>query len=213
MLKALAFHLQQKVYFEKLSLDKFTIQENPRRLKFIYQKKPYYYHLEKNICVQDIELNAEQLGSPDKTKILEIKKHNLTLIDTNSLQKTQLTTDGKLYYDYASSPETNTRAITQRLEGHKLEPIAIWSPDSQKIVTHKLDQRRVRPLYLLQNSPSKGHRPIAHKYKMSFSGDANLPLAELTIIDVKTKNILTVQVEPLLSPYLTPLEFQWVLVE
>src|SRR5207244_1313442 len=98
-------------------------------------------------------------------------------------QDVQLTKDGEPYYNYASSPETNTYAVTQRLEGIVSAPIAIWSPDSCKIITHKLDQRKVNPLFLLQNSPDQGQRPELHSYRMSFSGDDNLPLAELVVVD------------------------------
>jgi dipeptidyl-peptidase 4 len=73
-----------------------------------------------------------------------------------------------------------------------------------------LDQRNVKELYLLQNAPKNGHRPILHKYRMSFSGDAILPTAELQIIDVQTKSIQLVLTDSLLSPYLSPIELNWV---
>jgi dipeptidyl-peptidase 4 len=89
-------------------------------------------------------------------------------------------------------------------------PVALWSPDSSKIITHKLDQRHVDKLFLLQNAPENSQRPKLHPYRMSFSGDENLPLAELIVIDVKNKSISPLKIEPFLSPYLTPLEYKWV---
>ena len=31
-----------------------------------------------------------------------------------------------------------------------MPPVALWSPDSKRLITHKLDQREVLPLHLLQ---------------------------------------------------------------
>jgi hypothetical protein len=73
-----------------------------------------------------------------------------------------------------------------------------------------LDQRDVHELFILQNAPKDSQRPKLHNYRMSFSGDDNLSLAELMIIDVSTKSISPVKTDPLLSPYLTPIEFKWV---
>ncbi len=153
---------------------------------------------------------ANYLISPDKNWDLKIENHNIILTDLLRHQHFQLTTEGKPYYDYATSPETNTHAITDRLEKVISTPVAIWSPDSHKIITHKLDQQKVKNLFLLQNAPSNSQRPIMHDYRMSFSVDAHLPLAELVIINVLTKTITPLKTEPLLSPYLTPIEFKWV---
>lgn len=158
----------------------------------------------------EADIFPQKLMSPDKSLALSVKNYNLVLTDVASNLDFQLTNDGDYYYDYASSPETNTHAIAYRLEGEVSAPIAIWSPDSLKIITHKLDQRKVKTLSLLQNAPEGCQRPDLHNYRMSFSGDADLPLAELIIIDAATKIVTSLQAEPFLSPYLTPIEFKWV---
>ena len=89
-------------------------------------------------------------------------------------------------------------------------PLAIWSHDSRKIVTHRLDQRAVNSLFLLQSSPNGSQRPQLHSYRMSFSGDTNLPLVQMLIINISTKQIIPLKTEQFLSPYLTPIEFKWV---
>ncbi len=210
LVNTLSSQIKQNVDPGKLTLDKFTIQENPLRLCFPYDNYNWYFSFEDRNCVKDTEINTEYLISPDKNWILWIKNHNLLIKDLIHHEDFHLTTDGKHYYDYASSPETNTRAVTQRLEKTKLPPIALWSPDSNKIITHKLDQRNVEELFLLQNAPEGRQRPKLHSYRMSFSGDENLPLAELIVVDINNKTITPLKTEALLSPYLTPLEFKWV---
>lgn len=208
LLGSLSKQVQQKVDFSDLPLDKFSITQDLERLCFSYQKSQWYFDLKQHICVQNKRVKANQLASPDNKFFLELNNHNLFLVGHH--RREQLTTDGQPYYDYASSPETNTHTVTQRLEGATMPPVAIWSPDSSRLVTHKLDQRQVQPLHLLQNSPKDSQRPVVHSYRMSFSGDAHLPLAELIIVDTTTKSIVSLKTEAFLSPYLTPLEFKWV---
>ncbi len=193
-----------------IPLDRFSMKENPLRLCFFYEKDEWHYDIGKNTLRKYEKISLDKLKSPDNNWAFWLKDHNIFLTDLKHQQDYQLTTDGKQYYDYASSPETNTRAITQRLESSVLPPIAVWSRDSRKIVTHKLDQRLVKTLHLLQNAPEDSKRPVLHSYRMSFSGDENLPLAELIVVNVLNKTVIPLKMEPLLSPYLTPIEFKWV---
>ncbi|MBV9575555.1 MAG: hypothetical protein JO149_02905 [Gammaproteobacteria bacterium] len=61
----------------------------------------------------------------------------------------------------------------------------------------------------MQNAPAENQRPMLHQYRMSFSGDKHLLLAELLVIDIINKTITPLRTEALLAPYLTPLEFKW----
>lgn len=210
IVKTLSSHQGEEIDPEQISIDKFSVRENPRRIYFFHLKNNWCYDIEKNTCFKENEIEPYLLKSPDKNWALKTENYNLFLSDLKSQTKHQVTYDGEAYYDYASSPETNTRAITNRLEKNTPEIVAIWSSDSKKIVTHKLDQRNVKSLSLLQNAPDDSQRPIVHSYHMSFSGDTELPLASLFVLDVDKKNIIPISAEPLLSPYLTPIEFKWV---
>jgi len=210
LIKALALEVKEKFDTESLPLDRFLVQENPQRICFPWQKKNWVYDLAKKSFVEITEIKPDYLPSPDGNWALQVRNHNLFLIDMLHHQDFQLTNDGMAYHDYASSPETNTHAVTQRLNGEISSPIAIWSPDFRKIITHKLDQRKVKSLHLLQNAPTDDQRPKLHTYRMSFSGDDDLPLAELMLINVAAKTITPIKAEPLLSPYLTAIEFKWV---
>jgi dipeptidyl-peptidase-4 len=202
-------YLMQEIDWSDLPLNIFSIQENPLLLIFTYKDIQWQYDVEKN-NFESIKIYSAHLESPNKNWSCWIKNHNIFLTDIKSHHDYQLTIDGENLYDYASSPETNTRAVTQRFLVTPLPPVATWSPDSKKIITHKLDQRRVRELHLLENAPNGSQRPKIHSYRMSFSGDEHLPLAELLVIDIENKEITPLKTEPLLSPYLTPLEFKWV---
>lgn len=210
LIEILSSKLNHEVDFEDLPLDKFSVTENSLQLHFSYKKTYWTYDLLNHSCAQCLDVAPEYLASPDKNWALWIQDYNVILKDIKLKKDYQLTTDGIQNYSYASSPETNTSAITQLLEGGKPVPVALWSSDSKKIVTHKVDQREVRSLHLLQNASEESRRPIVHEYRMSFSGDSVLPCAELVVVDVASRKVTPLKTNSLLSPYLTPLEFKWV---
>lgn len=210
LLESIAEFTDSEVDPAHLILDKFSIKENPKQVQFYYQNRRLIYNFDNNKCVEEKEEKLSRLISPNKKWSLLIKNYNLFLMNLDTSQDFQLTTDGEKYYDYASSPETNTRTVSEHLEGVVPNPVGIWSPASDKIVTHKLDQRKVSSLYLLQNSPENKQRPVLHAYRMSFAGDTNIPLEELIIIHADNKKTIHVKTEPLLAPFLTPIELKWI---
>lgn len=201
-----------KYHFEENSelLTNLSIkEENTTNLEFCYKRNQWVFVIENKELKKTGEAK-NYLLSPDKKWGLETENNNLFLIKTEEKESHQITNDGEEYYNYATSPETNTCTVSNRIANKSCLPVAAWSPNSKKLVTHKLDQRHVTDLYLLQNVPKDSFRPKLHKYKMSFSGDKIQPLAELQIIDIESKAIIPVKTDALLSPYLTAIEFEWV---
>lgn len=193
----------------ELSPQKFNLENEGQALCLRYGGYRWLFSLDGDFITKEIEIN-HVLVSPDQSKMIKVESHNLVLINAKDGSQEVLTQDGQPYYDYASSPETNTRIISDKLARIVRPPVAIWSNDSTKFITHKLDQRDVEKLYLLESAPEGKQRPILHEYRMSFSGDKHLPQATLVIFDVVNKMVVHVKREPTLSPYLTPIEYDWV---
>jgi len=123
----------------------------------------------------------------------------------------RLTADGTADRSYAASPDTNLQAVTQRIQGLATPPVAAWSPDGRQLVTHRLDQREVGLLPLVQSCPGDGStRPVVHHLHMPLPGDAVIGRAELLIIEAATGRILPIEADPLPVPFLSPLELGWV---
>jgi len=120
----------------------------------------------------------------------------------------RLTDDGEPYYDYSAEPEGRTTAILEQRMGIKKPPSALWSPNSKKVLTARLDQREVGEFHLVQGVPTEGHRPVHYSYRMAIPGDENVPLAEMVIIDVPSGNRTAVDFEPLNAIYATPFAFK-----
>lgn len=145
-----------------------------------------------------------ELLAPDGRQVLFVKDHNLRVRALDTGESRALTVDGDKDRSYSALPESNTLEITMRRQGKRIPPIGIFSPDGSRFATYRLDQSRVKPLWLLQNVPQDGSvRPILHEYRYPFPGD-ELPTAQLLIIDVATGRSVTVDYPALMAPYVGP---------
>ena len=165
-------------------------------IEFVREGKAVRFEIEKTRWICDLTgyacTKAEtpapvaegELLSPDGRWAAFVKDHDLYVRPAAGGAEVRLTSDGEPFYDYAVEAEQSTRAVTERLSGKKPAPLLLWSPDSRRILTHKLDQRKVESLYLVQSVPPKGSRPLLHPYRYALVGDKNLPLAEHVVFDV-----------------------------
>lgn len=143
--------------------------------------------------------------SPDGRWAAFLRGQDLYVRPTEGGAEIRLTADGEPYYAYAVETEQSTSAVTARLSGRTPRPILRWSPDSRKILTHRLDQRKVEPLHLLQSVPPKGYRPLLHAYRYALPGDSNLPLAEWFIFDIEKRTKIAIKNDPLPLDFVSPL--------
>jgi dipeptidyl aminopeptidase/acylaminoacyl peptidase len=184
----------------RLPFKRIAFSEDRGKLHFDADERHWECDLATYECVA-IERSAlpgdDALRSPDGRWDAFARDHNLWVRAVESGEERQLTHDGEPYYDYASRPEGRTTAVTERVTGKRTPPSAVWSPDGRKLVTHRLDQRQVRELHLLQAVNADGARPKLHSYRMPLPGDEQVAQAELLIVDVASGALTPVQAEPL----------------
>ncbi|HWQ63983.1 MAG TPA: DPP IV N-terminal domain-containing protein [Methanospirillum sp.] len=146
------------------------------------------YHL------SDITLPAAVragLPSPDQHYIAYINESNLALYDTMTGVSSQLTTDGVPDYFYAKRSDTVRYTVTEARLNSSPIPYLVWSPDSTKIRTFKVDQRNVSQYYLVQNVPENGSvKPILYSYKFATPGDTSVPEYEPVTINISTRQVV-----------------------
>ncbi len=131
------------------------------------------------------------------------RRNNLHLYDLKNGISSRITKDGSAGNAYASRIEGDTYFIRHKLEGHT-EPAGVeWSPDSRYFFTYRLDQREVKPLYLLQNVPPEGMRPVLHEYRYAFPGEP-VPLCTYYVGSTETGAVRQVQISPAEVPFLSP---------
>lgn len=151
-------------------------------------------HRVSNLQIPDDVQNG--VPSPDNQGIAYVNGSNLWLYDIQSGKRIQLTTDGIDDYFYGKRSDTVRYPVSEKVSNETPEAYLSWSPDSSKIMTFRVDQRNVSELWLLQNSPSTGERPIPYAYRYANPGDESVPLYEPVSIDRKTKKLTKMDYKP-----------------
>ena len=210
---SLSKFLNKPISSSFLPIKSIQFSDEKKQILFAYNRLKYICDLD-TYEIRKLEEPSkdkpEELISPDEKWVLFNKEHDLYLRSIITNETFRLTFDGEKYYEYAISPECNTHTISDRLGKKPLRPIALWSPDSRKIVTIKIDQRRVKDLHLLQTVPSDGSsRPILHSYKYALPHDKEIPMGEIVILDVEKKSKITAKHDLFPISYWSFIEYNW----
>lgn len=148
--------------------------------------------------------------SPDGRWAVLVRDHNLYLRDTATDEERQLTTDGVEAYAYGGmTDQTSGRVMCENL-GFTMPAMVVWSPDSTRFVTHRLDQRDVELMHLLRSSPFDGGRPKLMSYRYALVGDENLATADFFVFDAATGESVQAKCEPIFMPFVPAIDYGWV---
>jgi hypothetical protein len=151
----------------------------------------------------DDDVGECEVPSPDGALVLFARDHNLHVRERQgpcSGQPRALTSDGEQHHGYGSP--TGATLVTlarkhsdgaQATNTTVARPAAIWSPDSRKVLTSRVDERGTGEYHLIQSAPEDGTaRPKLWSYKYSLPGDP-IPPAILLVVDVASGT--TVQID------------------
>jgi len=137
------------------------------------------------------------LVSPDGQKAVFLRDNNLYLHNLATGDEYPLTTDGTDDYFYGRTSDTTLAPVSAQRSGEPVTPYAQWSPDSSRILTFRVDQREVLPLYLVQDVPEDGSlRPKAYTFRYSMPGESSVAMYEPVTIDTESRRITRVRYEP-----------------
>lgn len=210
MAKALSLATGARYVHSQLPFDEFQFTRDDGAVEFRVDETAWRCDLSTYQCVQvdpDRLARPGELPSPDGRWAARVEEHDLYIRCLHSGEEHRLTFDGEPYYDYATAPEARTTGVTDRLAKKPLPPVAVWSPDSRRLVTHRLDQRQVADLHLVQSVlPDGGWRPRLHSYRYAMPGDEHVPLASLVVFDITRRTRVDIAAHPLLAPARTPVE-------
>jgi dipeptidyl aminopeptidase/acylaminoacyl peptidase len=135
--------------------------------------------------------------SPDGGRCAFAREGNLYVRDVQSGEEFALTTDGANNRPYATplpSP-LDSAGITSRDPSPRTP--ALWSPDSRRLLSFRIDAAGAGEYHLVQSTPLNGScRPLLHSYAYPLPGDEVVPLAELFVFDVAERTSRRVQIEP-----------------
>ncbi|HUZ03351.1 MAG TPA: DPP IV N-terminal domain-containing protein, partial [Thermomicrobiaceae bacterium] len=138
-------------------------------------------------CRRETEDQVEGTASPDGRWAVSVADHNLQLRSVATGEVRVLTDDGNADHAYATPIPSPLEAAGIPSSGGPPAPSVIWSPDSRRLVSYRIDARPAGQFHLVQSTPLNGSlRPVPHSYAYPLPGDEDVPLAEFLICDAET---------------------------
>jgi dipeptidyl-peptidase 4 len=122
--------------------------------------------------------------SPDGRRAAYIRDHDLWVRELATGEDVRLTTDGAPHHGYAADHQGWRQTRT---------PVLLWSPDSRRIATYRLDERGVRDAHLLRMAEPL---PELQTWKYAVPGDTVVPMLERVVIHVDERRVVRLDTPP-----------------
>lgn len=146
-----------------------------------------------------------QAFSPNGKYSAYVKKYNLYIKDLTTGEEIQLSKDGVKDYGYGILAGTSQMNATLEKNSMKAPPAVLWSPDGNKILTHRTDERKSKEFQLLHSAVKYGEIHKAYSYKTALPGE-EVPQAEFVVYDIETRIETRLELETMdISLFGTPL--------
>lgn len=189
------------------SLDESSLDLELRTVEFTVEEQRFRCHWEKYACASlpVSVLPPATSRSPDGRFRLSREGYDLRLYDDARGRSTRLTDDGSADQYYGANVFLERDNALQ--SAHEL-PV-VWSPDSRRAATIRLNVAGVGRTAVLQEAGAGGNpRPRASSFRFPMLGDERLPLAELVLVDAHEGDIRVIASEPWPLPSAAPFNEQ-----
>jgi len=133
-----------------------------------------------------IDPDIAALYSPDGRYACFVRGDDLWLHDRLTATQRPLTVDGAAHCSYGQQSQTCLAAIAYR---RRPSPVGLWSADSQWLLTHRIDERCVPEMTLVQHAPAGAKAPISHTVKVALPGEA-LPEARYVAFHIASRRMV-----------------------
>jgi len=178
-----------------LPFSEITVHQGRDVIGFMAFNRTWQFNLRSsqiNEVPAGLEAGPGESLSPDGRFAAFVRDHNLCIRDTKTGEKYQLTGNGSKDYAYAERSETVSHPVSQARLNVTPNPYAVWSPDSRRIASFRMDQRNVTQLHLLQYVPDNDSRPTLWTYRFAMPDDSQVPMYEPIVVDVLLKKVVPV---------------------
>ncbi|GAA0397566.1 S9 family peptidase [Brevundimonas terrae] len=133
--------------------------------------------------------------SPDGRWRAEVRNGDLFIVSVADGSERRLTQDGATS-PYAT-PLINLKTMAaQGTSQPETAPMVIWSPDSRRIATYRINRSAARHLSLVQSSPKDGGPPRVLDYIYPLTGDTDIPTSEGLIFEIESGQRTAMQTPP-----------------
>ena len=170
-----------------LPFNSFRYVEDGAAIEFSVEEERWRCTLDDYACEGPLDPHPSvenSIESPDGRYAAYIDEHDLWVRDLENDEDIQLTGDGEERYGYAKDSQGWRRTDT---------PVLVWSPDSRRIATYRLDEREVKDMHLIRTAEP---RPELESWPYGLPGDEHLPMHERVVVDVENREVVALDLEP-----------------
>jgi len=186
--EALSKALGKPFKASELPFDDFKFVDDGKAVTFSIGEKIWKCDLSAYRCqpVKGALKDHLESPSPDGRWIAFVRDYNLFVRSVDTEAEVQLTFDGTKDYFYSVPLPSPRLMVRQGTEKVRQQIIALWSPDSKRLFTFRMDVRGVPKMYLVQAIPPKGVRPKLFTFTYPLPGEINVPHGEGIVFEIET---------------------------
>lgn len=135
--------------------------------------------------------------APDSSAVIFTRNYNLYWMDKANYLKAvkneedstivehQLTKDGVKFYAYGNDGDGENNEEVLKKDKKRRRAYVLWSPDARYFVMNRQDSRKVKDLWVLNNTAAG--RPTLETYKYQMPGEKEAPLDEILLFNFAAK--------------------------
>jgi dipeptidyl aminopeptidase/acylaminoacyl peptidase len=173
------------------------------------------WHFEYDLATKKLSLNEEfekekenpdwASIAPDSSYVLFSRDHNLYWMDwenylkaqkdekDSTIVENQWTTDGEKDYAFGGSNRGVDNEEMEENKDKRQRIGVIWSPSGKKFAMVRTDNRKVKDLWVLDNTADP--RPRLETYKYHMAGEKESSTQEMLVFDFTSKNRIQVKLD------------------
>lgn len=174
---------------QQLPFSSFEYRDGLQRIRLSLDGHSVECSLIDYVCAQRAAPQAllpGEVQSPDGRWAAFVREHDLYVRSLRDDRQIRLTEDGAEHHGYGQWPESQLLSVTVKLSRTVRPARVLWSPDSKKLVSYRVDERAVEPMPFVQWVPEEGYgaRPKVHWARVPLPADERVTTAKLVIFEL-----------------------------
>ncbi len=133
-----------------------------------------------------VPLREGEVASPDGQWAAFVRDDNLDVRSRVDGREIRLTEDGVEHHGYGTWADSHLLSVSTRVQGRVRPARVLWSADSRRLATYRVDQRQVTPIHYVQWVPPEGYgaRPVVHEARVPFPADEHVATAAVAVFEI-----------------------------
>lgn len=150
-----------------------------------------------------------EVASPDRAWVAFRRDGNIWVRPRGGGEEFALTDDAEPHHGYGGLAEALGMRVLMRTFGLDAPLVAAWSPDSTRLLVHRLDERDLPEQVLVESAPADGGRPVEHRSRYPMPGDEAQATISWTVLDVAARSAVQQQADPDVTLHPTAVTSRW----